>query len=815
MEKSSTPKEQETQLLQKQVYELERQLAKARSTLEKSRPVFRHEDQIQNNEHLSRALFDAPYPIMIRRDDGRVLMVNSAWTQLTGYALEDIPTLQEWTRKAYGEQALQRETFILEQGFSQTSMKSWGEYEVQTRFGAKRLWSFSTVPLGFDESGRELVMVMVVDVTERYAAETARAESERQQKKTERLLELDRARLSAILENLPVGVWIMDETGQIIGKNRQADLIWAGDAPLLANIDQYQQYESWYPESGRQLEPEEYPAAQAVRTGQPVGPVEVNIRRFDGTVGTVIISAVPIKDNLGKLTGVVAINMDITTRKRAEEARRESEQKFAIMFEKAPFAAALSKLPEGVIVNINEEFERLFGYTREEATGKTSLQLGLNPNETERANIIAQVQSSGSARNVETRLYTKSGEQRIFLLNIDLVHLGQDQYALQTAHDVTVSKEAEESLRESEKRFQSLADSMPQLVWTALPDGTVDYYNRRHQEYRDIKTVDGEAWEWSPVLHPDDVQSTTDAWQHAVATGTVYQIEHRVRMANGSYRWHLSRGIPMRDENGHVVRWFGTATDIHESKLAEEKLKDYAARLERSNRELEQFAFMASHDLQEPLRKIQVFGDLLLDRAHSLEGPEREYLDRMRNAAGRMREMINGLLQLSRVNTQSMPFTDIDLSQVTHEALSDLAVQSRETGGHVDVDALPVVKGDALQLRQLMQNLIGNALKYHKPGIPPRVKISASQTADTAQIFVEDNGIGFEQEHAERIFQPFQRLVGRSQYEGSGMGLAICRKIVERHGGEISAQSEPGQGTTFIIRLPLHTTPNSKKDEHE
>jgi PAS domain S-box-containing protein len=1067
MERSSTDKEKEAEKLQQRVRELERQLADTRSALEILKPrVFRHEDQVQNNEHLSRALFDAPYPIMIRRDDGRVLMINAAWTQITGYALEDIPTLQEWTNKAYGEQALQREAFIIRKGFAQTGIKQWGEYEVQTRSGEKRLWSFSTAPLGFDDQGRELVMVMVVDVTEHRQAENALEESERQQKEMERLLELDRARLSTILENLPVGVWIMDEEGQIIGKNRQADQIWAGDAPLLDGIEEYQQYESWDARSGKRLEPNEYPVAQALSTGQPIGPVELNIRRFDDSQGTVLVSAAPINDSLGTLTGVVAINVDITTRKQfeqaledseerfskafrkapfamnitrwedgiildvndawltllgwtrdevlgkstaefpfyarpedraavrerimhddslddmelllvrkdgeqrsatvattiievngercilgvlhditdrklaeaalreseqhyrslfetmqeglvaaevitddsgspidyryldvnpaierqynipreqfigrtytevlpewdqewieilgrvaltgqpanvekfgiasgrwfeahayspragqfiniltditerklAEAALKESQQRFSIMFEKAPFAAALSKLPEGLIVNINEEFERMFGYTRQEATGKTSLQLGINPNEVERTSILAQLQSRGSARNVETSLCTKSGERRVFLLNIDRVRVGEDQYALQTAQDITVSKKAEESLRESEERFHSLADSMPQLVWTAMPDGTVDYYNRRHQEYRDIKQVEGKSWEWAPVLHPDDVAATMDAWQYALATGTTYQIEHRVRMADESYRWHLSRGIPMRNESGKVVRWFGTATDIHESKLAEEKLKDYAARLERSNRELEQFAFMASHDLQEPLRKIQVFGDLLLDRATSLEDREREYLERMRNAAGRMREMVDGLLQLSRINTQSKPFTDVNLSQVTHKALADLAERIRNSGGHVTVDTLPMVKGDALQLRQVMHNLIGNALKYHQPGIAPRMNIRAAQSAETVQIFVEDNGIGFEQEHAERIFQPFQRLVGRSQYEGSGMGLAICRKIIDRHGGEITAQSTPGMGTTFVITLPTYTQPHAEKDPYE
>jgi PAS domain S-box-containing protein len=369
-------------------------------------------------------------------------------------------------------------------------------------------------------------------------------------------------------------------------------------------------------------------------------------------------------------------------------------------------------------------------------------------------------------------------------------------------HDITERKQAEVALRESEQRFHSLADSMPQLVWTALPDGTVDYYNQRYQEYREIKPVEGAAWEWGPVLHPDDLQPTVDAWHRSVETGEIYQIEHRVQISDGSYRWHLSRSVPMRDKSGQVIRWFGTATDIHDLKVAEERLKVYAERLEHSNRELEQFAFMASHDLQEPLRKIEMFGDLLLERATCLNDQERSFVDRMRNASGRMRDMVEGLLQLSRITTQGKPFIPADLSQVTSEVLHDLEGQIWRTNGKVDVEPLPTVEGDALQLRQLMQNLIGNALKYHQPGIAPEINVYAEQGSGKVQIFVEDNGIGFAQEEAERIFQPFQRLVGRSQYEGSGMGLAICRRIVERHGGEIAALSKPGQGTTVIVTLP-------------
>jgi two-component system CheB/CheR fusion protein len=365
----------------------------------------------------------------------------------------------------------------------------------------------------------------------------------------------------------------------------------------------------------------------------------------------------------------------------------------------------------------------------------------------------------------------------------------------------------EAALRASEERFRQLADAMPQLVWTANPDGAVDYYNRRHRLYGGIApTLEGN-WEWSPVLHPDDLQLTMAAWDEALRSGQTYQIEHRVRMADGSYRWHLSRGIPTFDERGMLVKWYGTATDVHDFKAVQADLAEYAERLQRSNEELENFAFVASHDLQEPLRKIQMFGDLLHRQIDGQVGVDAgDYLERMQNAAERMQAMISGLLELSRVSTRGQEFAPVDLTDLAAEVVSDLEAQIRLTHGQVQVGPLPRVEGDALQLHRLLQNLLANALKFSRPDTPPRVHVSG-QLEDTekgrvARVVVTDNGIGFDPANAERLFQPFVRLHGRSQYEGSGMGLAICKKIVERHGGDITATATPGEGSRFTVTLP-------------
>ncbi len=233
------------------------------------------------------------------------------------------------------------------------------------------------------------------------------------------------------------------------------------------------------------------------------------------------------------------------------------------------------------------------------------------------------------------------------------------------------------------------------------------------------------------------------------------------------------------------------------------------AKLEESNQALEDFASIASHDMQEPLRKVVSFGNILRQTYKDALGERGiDYLDRMVGATNRMQSLLKGLLEYSRVTTKADPFVDVALTIIIGEVLCDLEVRIERTGGKVLVGELPVIKGDPTQMRQLFQNLIGNALKFHKNGEKPVIKmLSAITDNGELQIVVEDNGIGFEEKYIDRIFAPFQRLHGRgSPYEGTGMGLAICKKIVERHSGNIRAESEPGKGSTFIICLPAKHT---------
>jgi light-regulated signal transduction histidine kinase (bacteriophytochrome) len=267
---------------------------------------------------------------------------------------------------------------------------------------------------------------------------------------------------------------------------------------------------------------------------------------------------------------------------------------------------------------------------------------------------------------------------------------------------------------------------------------------------------------------------------------------------------------PVLDVLGDVAQVAIFVRDVTDYKQAVARLEERTAelltvvtKLELINQELEEFAFIASHDLQEPLRKIQVYCDLANERCREhLDIEGQKYLDRITGSAGRMRELLNSLLQYSRISLRPEPFKTIDLVRVARQAANLFEMDFKKSGGRIEIESMPELEADESQILSLFENLIGNALKFcSQEG--PQIKIYARSEGRRCEIFVSDNGIGFERQFAELIFKPFERLHGPGEYEGTGMGLTICRKIVQRHKGDIRAESEPGKGSTFIISLPL------------
>ena len=294
-----------------------------------------------------------------------------------------------------------------------------------------------------------------------------------------------------------------------------------------------------------------------------------------------------------------------------------------------------------------------------------------------------------------------------------------------------------------------------------------------------------------------------DLWK-TIESGKIWEGEIRNRAKDGTYYWVYTTIVPFLDPNGKPYQYVSIRYEITQRKLAEEQLRVYADRLEKSNRELQDFASIAAHDLQEPLRKIQAFADRLRTRfANGIPGEGQDYLHRILSSANRMRKLIDDLLTYSRVTTKAQPFVPTDLNQILEDVLSDLEIRIEQANGKIEMERLPVVEADPSQMHQLLQNLISNALKFHKKDAFPLVRIDSSISGNSCILSIADNGIGFDEKYLDRIFTIFQRLHGKQEYEGTGVGLAVCRRIIERHGGSITAKSIPDKGTQFLITLPM------------
>ena len=293
-------------------------------------------------------------------------------------------------------------------------------------------------------------------------------------------------------------------------------------------------------------------------------------------------------------------------------------------------------------------------------------------------------------------------------------------------------------------------------------------------------------------------------FRQVFADGLVHDYPLAIRHASGRLTDVLYNATVFCNPDGEVEGAFATARDVTKRKQAESEAQHYMQELERSNAELQDFASIASHDLQEPLRKVIAFGEHLKEHSgDKLDELGRDYLARMQNGAQRMSVLIEALLQYSLVATRAQPFQPVDLLAVVFGAVADMEERISRSQARIEFTPMPKVMADATQVRQLIQNLVVNALKFQRPGTRPHVVIEGRTTDHgDCEISVRDNGIGFDEKYLARIFRPFQRLHGRSEYEGSGMGLAICRKVVARHGGTITAHSRPGEGSTFVVTLP-------------
>lgn len=385
--------------------------------------------------------------------------------------------------------------------------------------------------------------------------------------------------------------------------------------------------------------------------------------------------------------------------------------------------------------------------------------------------------------------------------------------------------ELAERIQESDKDFRLLTDSLPLMMFSVNPNGAITYSNRWLQSFFGTIPKELTSKSWKEFVHPQDYNLFTRDLNNAVVKQVALAGQYRFNeKSSGVYLWHMVSIVPLKNEKGAITRWIGFIVDINAQKLIEQTLKDNrvlketqdllfenqdelqrkVVELNRSNYELEQFAHMASHDLQEPLRKLFFHADVLNQRYSGIiDQSGKTILNSMTTAAARMKELITDLLSYSQLHNQDLTFEPIDLGLLMQEVYRDLDIIIKEKDATIETDDLPFIDGNRIRLRQMMMNLVSNGLKYSKKETPPKIEVRVKTYPNHIILTVKDNGIGFEDEYKEKIFGLFQRLHTRDQFPGTGIGLSICKRIAELHYGTISAASKVGEYSIFEVTLPV------------
>ncbi|WP_137291732.1 PAS domain S-box protein [Natronorubrum halophilum] len=500
-------------------------------------------------------------------------------------------------------------------------------------------------------------------------------------------------------------------------------------------------------------------------------------------------------------TGLSVYFRDISDRKARERALAESERRHRTLAE---------HVPNGLVTLFDHKLE----YTL--AAGKGFDRIPVAPADLE-GEYMRNVWPESTADTLEPafRAALDGSEQ-----SVELTYAGRewvlravpitddrgDVFAGMTmAQDVTERKHRERELREERNLVERIIDTSPIGIVTLDADGTFERINRRAEEIlgysiAEFEAVSGGTDELDPIgPNGEPFTAARMPIRRVLGDGeTIHDLEMGVRRADGRRVWVSVSGTPLYDD-GAITGAVITFVDITER-------KEYQRKLEASNERLEQFAYAASHDLQEPLRMVSSYLQLIESRyADELDADGEEFIEYAVDGANRMRDMIDGLLEYSRIETEGDPLEPVDLDRVLEDVLEDLSIQIEETDAEITVEELPSVRGDADQLRQVFQNLLSNALEYSGDE-SPTIDVSADRDGTRWTISVADEGIGIDAEETDRIFEVFQRLHSREEHDGTGIGLALCQRIVERHGGEIRVDSEPGEGATFSVTLPAAET---------
>ncbi len=532
--------------------------------------------------------------------------------------------------------------------------------------------------------------------------------------------------------------------------------------------------------------------------------------------------------------GYVSSCVDVTELKKMQNALKTSEQRFKNLIRQSPIPTVILRGAEHKIEMANIIVEKNWGYGEVDFSNKTIEDLFPVLRQRKHDELLDEIYKTGKPfKEYESEVYFKEGDGFVTCyFDFEYAPLfendGTVSGIIATINDVTAHVEARRKIEKSEQKFRLLADAMPQHIWTADAEGNLNYFNKSVFDFSGLTLEQIKKDGWIQIVHPHDRDANLKTWMEAIGTGKNFLFEHRFRRHDGEYRWQLSRAIPQLNSNGKIQMWVGTSTDIQDQKNSaaelemqvNERTKQIAQNnieLEKMNKELQSFAYISSHDLQEPLRKIQIFSSQILkDESENLSEAGKNKFVRMQNSASRMQLLIEDLLTYSRTSTTERRFEKTDVHKIIAEIKEELQEEIVQKNAVITSEGQGIITIIPFQFRQLLYNLISNSLKFASPHKSPHIAIviqckkgkllqneKLRLDEDYCHISVSDNGIGFEPQYSERIFEVFQRLHGKKEYRGTGIGLAIVKKIVENHSGIITATGQIDKGATFDIFIPV------------
>jgi PAS domain S-box-containing protein len=776
----------------------------------------------------------APVGIIITEKNLNILYVSPRVTEYFGYTHEDLPTALDWYRLAYPDEGYRSQVRrqwreAIQQAASDGTEIEPNIFPVTCKDGSTRMVEFRM------KDTADLNFVILTDVSERIAAEQ---ETKREQK----ILQL-------FIEHSPAAIAMLDRDMRYIAVSRRYLQDYGIQDQDVLGKSHYEVFPD-IPERWKEIH-------RRTLTGSIESCEEDPFPRASGQLDWIRWEIRPWYENEGQIGGIILFSEVITERKKAKEALRNSEEKFSTLFEKTPVPAVLSRFPDFAFMDANDAWMNLFGFSKDEIIGKTSAELGIVRNLERRERAKNSVERHDPIRDLELALFTRDGRKIIALTNIDVVKIGGQEFALNTIYDITDRKNAEEALHRYNERLRNLhnidqailqAELVPEAI-AAEAIQTLCNLVGCQQGGLGLLDQDGKKLLFSLIAGSEPkrryLQDLTDSIRAELAQLADKKIEiceeisfepfgvlsgiPEVRGDQASIRIALQSELGLvgflylgwptprtfAAEEVEIVNEVGQqiAIAIHQSNLGaalaahaadlEVRVAERTAQLETSNKDLESFAYSVSHDLRAPLRSIAGFSQILEeDHGGKLDAEGRRLLGIIRSSTHKMDRLITDLLSLSRTGRTQMNIQLINMTGLVQTVYGEIAYPEGRKPCRFKLSALPEVHGDPTLLRQVWTNLISNAVKYTRPKEDCQIEVSGRRENGQCIYTIRDNGVGFDEEYKDHLFGLFQRLHRESEFEGTGVGLAIVQRIIQLHGGQVWAEGKVGVGASFHFSLP-------------